>query len=167
MAGPATVRLALSSKQDEAAVILTGPYFRITGGVIWDRLEHGLIATHVAGAWKRRTRLFTDLLFEGECQLMFGITRDLCALSGPLSCVSITGSVLSADGTPFSEYRETRGMWSGIGLNNWWTSLRIISTDLISRATADKLFAVHPISPRTSNPLQAPRPAPAAESAEP
>ena len=155
MADPGLLRLAFFSRDDRSAVSIDGPYFRITGGVIWDRLEHGLIAHYVAGKWKHRTRLYTDLLFEGACQLMFGITRDLCALSGPLNRVSIEGPLLHADGTPFAQYHEENDMWAGLGHDSWWISLQIISVALIPAAMKERRLIVPSIS-RSIGPLPLP-----------
>src|SRR5215469_8764673 len=49
--------------------------FRVTGGVLWDHLEYGMIASYCDGCWKHRRRHYSTVSVSGPCCLVFGATR--------------------------------------------------------------------------------------------
>src|ERR1700683_5146480 len=50
--GSILIRLTFHDPADRAAAELEASDIRITGGVLWNHVEHGLIACFASGAWK-------------------------------------------------------------------------------------------------------------------
>lgn len=99
---------------------------RITGGVIWDHLEQGVLASYADGCWKHRGALYPLLWITGPCQVHFGITRDPLPVSEPISVFSIIGATLRANGVGFAQYSQEHDMWQGLIRPTWWQSMRIV-----------------------------------------
>ncbi|HZO23653.1 MAG TPA: hypothetical protein VFB37_14210 [Steroidobacteraceae bacterium] len=105
---------------------------RVSGGVLWNHLDHGLIANYCEGSWKHRGRYFSRLSVAGGCCLLFGIAREPTLLSEPLELFSFNGSTFHAAGIAVARYNEEQDMWHGLVRPIWWTSMRIVSADAIS-----------------------------------
>src|SRR6185437_14857181 len=87
--------------------------FRITGGVLWSQVEHGLIACFAGGCWKHRGEYYPSISMAGACCLAFGIARD-ALVSEPISLFSVTGTTLRANGVAVAEYDERQVLWQGL-----------------------------------------------------
>jgi len=109
--------------------------FRITGGVLWDYTEHGLIACFAGGAWKHRGHYYPSVSMAGACCLAFGIARE-AVISEPISLFSLTGTTFRANGVAIAEYDEQQDMWQGLIRPITWQTLRVVSVGAAS-ALAD------------------------------
>jgi hypothetical protein len=121
------IRLSFYNEQAEVAATFAATDFRISGGVIWNRLEEGLITNYVNGGWKHRGRYYPSLSFEGRCRLLFGIPRDPSPVSEPIGLFSITGTTLRANGIAFAQYIEEEDRWHCLSRAMSWGSMRIVS----------------------------------------
>ena len=52
------IQLTFHDSSDTPAAVLEGTDFRMTGGVLWNHMEHGLIARYACGSWKHRGKLY-------------------------------------------------------------------------------------------------------------
>lgn len=109
--------------------------FRITGGVLWSHVEHGLIACFASGSWKHRGEYYPSISMAGGCCLAFGIARD-SLISEPISLFSITGTTFRANGVAVAEYDERQDLWQGLIRPINWQAMRLVSTAAAS-ALAD------------------------------
>jgi len=114
--------------------------FRITGGVLWSQVEHGLIACFAGGAWKHRGEYYPGISMAGACCLAFGIARD-ALVSEPISLFSVTGTTLRANGVAIAEYDERQDLWQGLIRPISWQAMRLVSAAAAS-ALADSSRAV-------------------------
>jgi len=126
------IQLTFHDADEEPTDVLRLEDLWITGGVIWDHLEHGMIASYARGTWRRRGCHHRSLSIAGPSCLLFGITRDPTFVSEPIGLFTIAGAVLHADGVAFSQYAEDRDMWLGVSRPVWWTSMRLISESALS-----------------------------------
>jgi hypothetical protein len=108
-----------------AALHLTD--FRLTGGALWNPLEHGLIATYFDGTWRHRGRYYRALAVTGGARLLFGITRDPTFVSAPIDHLSFIGPSLSTNGVAIAKYVEEKDVWHAVVRSMWWMSMRVIS----------------------------------------
>jgi hypothetical protein len=115
--------------------VLEATDFRITGGVLWNQVEHGLIACYACGSWKHRGKYYPSLSIAGGCCLAFGIARDPL-ISEPISLFAMTGTTLRANGVAIAEYEEKQDLWRGLIRPLTWRSMRIVSAAAAS-ALAD------------------------------
>jgi hypothetical protein len=129
------IRLTFLDRAERAAAELEASDIRITGGVLWNQVEHGLIACFASGAWKHRSRYYPSISIAGGCRLVFGISRDALA-SEPISLFSVTGNVFRANGVAIAEYDEKQDVWQGLIRPITWQSMRVVSTAAAS-ALAD------------------------------
>ena len=114
--------------------------FRITGGVLWSQVEHGLIACFAGGCWKHRGEYYPSISMAGACCLAFGIARD-ALVSEPISLFSVTGTTLRANGVAVAEYDERQDLWQGLIRPISWQAMRLVSAAAAS-ALADGSRAV-------------------------
>ena len=121
-------------------VVLEATEVRITGGVLWSHVEHGLIACFASEAWKHRGKYYPSISIAGACCLVFGIARD-AVVSEPMSLFSVTGTTFRANGVAVAEYDEKQDLWQGLIRRITWQSMRVISA-AASSALAD---ATHPV----------------------
>lgn len=129
------IRLTFHDPAESPAAELEASDIRITGGVLWNQVEHGLIACYASGAWKHRGRYYPSMSFAGGCRLVFGIARD-ALVSEPISFFSVTGNVFRANGVGVAEYDEKQDLWQGLIRPITWQSMRVVSTAAAS-ALAD------------------------------
>ncbi|HEV7138746.1 MAG TPA: hypothetical protein VGN43_19065 [Steroidobacteraceae bacterium] len=120
------IQLSFHDSADHRVAAFAASDFRITGGVVWDHVEHGLIACYVSGSWRHRGSYFPGVSFAGECCLAFGIARD-ALVSEPMSLFSITGTTFRANGVAIAEYEEKQDIWHGLIRPITWQSMRIVS----------------------------------------
>ena len=116
----------------EAAAHLQLTRLKVTGGVLWNHLRLGLIASYVGGRWKHRGTEYPSLSVIGGACLVFGIARDPTLLSESIQVFSFTGPTLRANGVPIAEYVEEGDLWQGLIRPMSWQSMRIESTATIS-----------------------------------
>ena len=122
------IQLSFRDRDGYVAGTMTMTDLRLTGGVIWNSVEHGLIAHYANGLWKHRGRDYPSVDVAGGACLLFGIARDPQTISEPIGFCSIRGEVLRANGTPIARYVEQSDMWQGLTKSFWWRALRIINT---------------------------------------
>jgi hypothetical protein len=129
------IRLTFHDPADSPAAELEAFDIRITGGVLWNHVEHGLIACFTSGAWRHRGKYYPSISIAGGCRLVFGIARD-ALISDPISLFSVTGSVFRANGVAIAEYDEKQDLWQGLIRPISWQAMRVISAGAAS-ALAD------------------------------
>ncbi len=129
------IRLTFHDSSEARAAELEVSDIRITGGVLWNQVEHGLIACYACGAWKHRGRYYPSLSLGGGCRLAFGIARD-ALVSEPIAFFSVTGNVFRANGVAIAEYDEKQDLWQGLIRPITWQSMRVVSAAAAS-ALAD------------------------------
>lgn len=129
------IQLSFHDASDNPAAVLEATDFRMTGGVLWNHLEHGLIACYACGAWKHRGTYYPGVSLAGACCLAFGIARE-ALISEPMSLFSLTGTTFRANGVAIAEYDEKQDIWHGLIRPITWQSMRIVSAAAIS-ALAD------------------------------
>ena len=129
------IRLTFHDSSEAPAASLEASDIRITGGVLWNQVEHGLIACFACGAWKHRGRYYPSISIAGSCCLAFGIARD-AQLSDPISLFAVTGNVFRANGVAIAEYDEKQDLWQGLIRPITWRSMRVVSAAAAS-ALAD------------------------------
>lgn len=129
------IQLSFHDASDSPVAVLEATDFRMTGGVLWNHLEHGLIACYACGAWKHRGTYYPGVSIAGACCLAFGIARE-ALISEPMSLFSLTGTTFRANGVAIAEYDEKQDVWHGLIRPLTWQSMRIVSAAAIS-ALAD------------------------------
>jgi len=129
------IRLTFHDPADSPAAELEASDIRITGGVLWNQVEHGLIACFAGGAWKHRGRYYPSISIAGGCRLVFGIARD-ALVSEPISLFSVTGHIFRANGVAIAEYDEKQDLWQGLIRPITWQAMRVVSAAAAS-ALAD------------------------------
>lgn len=129
------IQLTFHDPSDAPAVALEATDIRITGGVLWNHVEHGLIACFACGSWKHRGQYYPSVSVAGICCLAFGIARD-AHVSEPVSLFSVTGTTLRANGVAIAEYDEKLDLWHGVIRPITWQAMRIVSVAAAS-ALAD------------------------------
>lgn len=134
------IHLAFHDSSGASASALDGTDVRFTGGVLWNQLEHGLIACFASGAWKHRGQYYHSISIAGACCLAFGIARD-ALISEPISLFSITGVTFRANGVAIAEYDEKLDLWQGLIRPITWQAMRVVSVAAVS-ALAD---SAHPV----------------------
>ena len=129
------IRLTFHDSSDIPAEVLEATDIRITGGVLWNHMEYGLIACFAGGSWKHRGTYYPSISIAGACCLAFGIARD-ALISEPMSLFSVTGTTFRANGVAIAEYDEKLDLWHGLIRPLTWQVMRIVSAAAIS-ALAD------------------------------
>ena len=147
------IRLTVINEEGEAAVVVSAPYFRITGGAVW--IGPGVpsdipLVRFTRGRWQYASNGWAGLRFDGKCRLIFGPAREPTAVSDVLHGLSISGVALSANGIPFAVYDDDREMWKGATANSWWHAFRIESAELRESSTASETQPTP--TPRPSGP---------------
>jgi hypothetical protein len=129
------IQLTFHDSSENPAAVLEATDFRVTGGVLWSQLEHGLIACYACGSWKHRGKYYPSISMTGACCLAFGIARD-ALVSEPISLFAVTGTTLRANGVGIAEYDEKQDLWHGLIRPITWQSMRVVSAAAAS-ALAD------------------------------
>lgn len=129
------IQLTFHDASDNPAAVLEAADFRVTGGVLWNQVEHGLIACFACGAWKHRGKYYPSISMAGACCLAFGIARD-SLISEPMSLFAMTGTTFRANGVAIAEYDEKQDLWHGLIRPITWQAMRIVSAAAVS-ALAD------------------------------
>jgi hypothetical protein len=138
------IQLTFHDSSDAPAATLEATDFRVTGGVLWNQVEHGLIACFACGSWKHRGKYYPGISIAGACCLAFGIARDPL-ISEPISLFSVTGTLFRANGVPIAEYDERQDLWRGLIRPLTWQSMRIVSAGAASAlAGASPSFILNP-----------------------
>lgn len=119
------IQLTFHDPSGTPAATLEATDFRITGGVLWNQVEHGLIACFACGSWKHHGRYYPSVSIAGGCCLAFGITRD-SLISEPISHFSITGTTFRANGVAIAEYDEKQDLWQGLIRPLSWRAMRVV-----------------------------------------
>lgn len=105
---------------------------RVSGGVLWNGLEYGLLAHYSEGQWIHRGQAYPVIsVGNGGC-LVFGITRAPTLLSEPVGWYSFTGSTFRANGIGVADFIEEQDMWRGLLRPIWWTTMRVVAPEAIS-----------------------------------
>jgi hypothetical protein len=131
------INIIFYNEAREPAAELELARLKVTGGVLWNHLRLGLIASYASGRWKHRGIAYPSLSIVGEACLVFGIARDPTLLSEPIQVFSFTGRTLRANGVPIAEYVEEGDVWQGLIRPMRWQSMRIESAGTVS-AVADE-----------------------------
>lgn len=129
------IQLTFHDSSGASAAVLDATDIRFTGGVLWNQVEHGLIACFACGSWKHRGRYYPSISIAGACCLAFGIARD-ALISEPISLFSVTGLILRANGVAIAEYDEKQDLWLGLIRPITWQAMRVVSAAAVS-ALAD------------------------------
>ena len=129
------IQLTFHDASGSPGPVLEASDFRITGGVLWSHMEHGLIACFTSGLWKHRGEYYPSISMAGGCCLAFGIARD-SLISEPISLFSVTGTTLRANGVAVAEYDERQDLWQGLIRRIRWQAMRLVSAAAAS-ALAD------------------------------
>lgn len=138
------IQLAFHDSSDSPAAVLEATDFRITGGVVWNQSQHGLIACFACGAWKHRGKYYPSLSFAGASCLAFGIARD-ALISEPISLFSVTGTTFRANGVAVAEYDERQDLWQGLIRPITWQAMRVVSAAVASAlAEAESSLVLNP-----------------------
>ena len=116
----------------ETAAHLELTRLKVTGGVLWNHLRLGLIASYANERWRHRGTDYPSLSIVGEACLIFGIARDPTLLSEPIRMFSFTGRLLRANGVPIAEYVEEGDVWQGLIQPMRWQSMRIENAATVS-----------------------------------
>ena len=125
------IQLTFHDRRDAPAGALEASDFRITGGVLWNHVDYGLIACFASGRWKHRGRYYPSLTISGKCCLAFGIAREY-VISEPIALFSITGIIFRANGVAIAEYDEKQDLWQGLIRPITWQSMRVVSSGAAS-----------------------------------
>jgi hypothetical protein len=125
------IQLTFHEPSGSPAAALEATDFRITGGVLWNQVEYGLIACFASGAWKHRGRYYPSVSMAGACCLAFGIARE-SLISEPISLFSLTGTTFRANGVAIAEYDEQQDIWQGLIRPLTWQSMRVVSAGAVS-----------------------------------
>ena len=129
------IQLTFHDSSDAPAAVLEATDVRFTGGVLWNHVEHGLIACYACGSWKHRGKYYPSISIAGACCLAFGIARQ-ALISEPMSLFSVTGTTFRANGVAIAEYEEKQDIWHGLIRPITWQAMRVISAGAVS-ALAD------------------------------
>jgi hypothetical protein len=131
------IRLTVIGDQGRAAVVISAPYFRITGGSVWigpSVSGERPLVRYVSGRWQFGDALWSGLRFDGQCRLVFGLARDPLGVSDELNGLSLYRDILAANGIPFAIYDDGREMWRGVAANTWWHAFRVESAGFRKRS---------------------------------
>jgi len=120
--------IRLSFHDDDEAIVTTLRMadLRVTGSVLWDALDHGMIARYTDGGWKYQDGSYPSVGVAGGACLLFGTARQPAILTEPIGLFSFTGAILRANGVPVAQYVEQSDMWQGLLRPFWWNAMRII-----------------------------------------
>lgn len=119
------IQLAFHEASGAPAAVLEATDVRITGGVLWNQLEHGLIACYACGCWKHHGKYYPSVSIAGACCLAFGIARE-SLISEPISLFSVTGTTFRANGVAVAEYDEKLDLWQGLIRPITWQAMRVV-----------------------------------------
>lgn len=134
------IQVTFHDASDAPVAVLEATEIRITGGVLWSHVEHGLIACFTCDSWKHRGKYYPSISIAGACRLAFGISRD-ALVSEPMSLFSVTGTTFRANGVAVAEYDENKDVWQGLIRPITWQSMRVVSA-ASSSAFADPTRSV-------------------------
>jgi hypothetical protein len=112
----------------ETAVVASSHCFRITGGTIHGQ-HGGPLAIFDSDGWNYGPVRFSGMRFAGECQLVWGISRDLHPTREPLATLALDGRILLANSRPFARFDPKRDMWDCLTRPRSWHSVRIASAE--------------------------------------
>jgi len=125
------IQLTFHDSSGAPAAVLEATDIRFTGGVLWNQVEHGLIACFACGSWKHRGGYYPSISIAGGCCLAFGIARE-SLISDPISLFSVTGTTFRANGVAIAEYDEKLDIWLGLIRPITWQAMRVITAALAS-----------------------------------
>jgi hypothetical protein len=138
------IQITFHDPSDTPAAVLEATDIRFTGGVLWNHVEHGLIACFACGAWKHHGKYYPSISISGACCLAFGIARD-SLISEPMSLFSVTGTVFRANGVAIAEYDEKQDLWHGLIRPITWQAMRVVSAAVASAlADGDRPVMLNP-----------------------
>ena len=125
------IQLTFHDATGSPVTALEATDFRITGGVLWNQVEYGLLACFSSGSWKHRGQYYPSLAIAGGSCLAFGIARE-ALISEPIALFSITGTTFRANGVAIAEYDEKQDLWQGLIRPITWQSMRVMSAGAAS-----------------------------------
>jgi hypothetical protein len=120
------LQLTFHESSGAPAAVLEATDIRFTGGVLWNQMEHGLIACFACESWKHRGTYYPSISIAGACCLAFGIARE-ALVSEPISLFSVTGTTFRANGVAVAEYDEKQDLWQGLIRPITWQAMRVVS----------------------------------------
>lgn len=124
---------------------LEGSDFRLTGGALWDPIEHGLIAYHNCGSWKHQGCHYREISITGECCLVFGTVREPSPVSDPITLLTLSGTTLFANGVAVADYDERADMWQGRVRPIGRRSMRLICASAVSALIDTQAVRLNPL----------------------
>lgn len=133
------IQITFHESSGAPAAALEATDVRFTGGVLWNQVEHGLIACFACESWKHRGKYYPSVSIAGACCLAFGIARE-ALISEPISLFSVTGTTFRANGVAVAEYDERLDLWQGLIRPITWQAMRVVSAAAAS-ALADSTRA--------------------------
>jgi hypothetical protein len=136
----AVIKITFHDASGGPGAVLAATDIRITGGVLWSHVEHGLIACFAGGSWKHNGKYYPSISLAGACCLAFGIARE-ALVSEPMSLFSVTGTTFRANGVAVAEYDEKQDLWQGLIRPITWQTMRVVSIAAAS-ALADATQSV-------------------------
>lgn len=120
------IRLSFYDDDESIVTTLRMADLRVTGSVLWDPLDHGMIARYTEGGWKYLECNYPGVSVSGGACLLFGTAREPAILTEPIGIFSFTGPILRANGMPVAQFVEQSDMWQGLLRPFWWNAMRII-----------------------------------------
>ena len=103
------------------------PDLRLCGTLLSDGVTPQLLATFVDGAWRRKGAVCEPIHIHGPLRLLFGIPRHPARATRAFDRLTLAGTILEADGTPFARYLSDSDMWQALQRPMWWHSLHILA----------------------------------------
>lgn len=137
------IQLTFHDASGTPAAVLAATDIRITGGVLWNQLEHGLIACYACGCWKHHGKYYPSVSIAGACCLAFGISRE-SLISDPISLFSVTGTTFRANGVAVAEYDEKMDVWQGLIRPITWQAMRVVSAAAASALVDARATILNP-----------------------
>jgi hypothetical protein len=101
------------------------PYFGIAGGAVWTHPRATPLALYRNSRWQFNGVLWSGIVFEGHCILVFGILRDPDPVSVIFKRIEISGRILCADGVSLAVYEPRDQAWHGLSASVCWQAFRV------------------------------------------
>ena len=125
------LQLTFHDSSGAPAAVLGTTDVRITGGVLWNQVEHGLIACFSSQSWRHRGTYYPSISIAGRGCLAFGIARE-SLISEEIGLFAMTGATFRANGVAIAQYDEKLDLWQGLIRQITWQAMRVISVAVAS-----------------------------------
>jgi hypothetical protein len=119
------IRLSVFVRGNEPVEMTASPYFGIAGGAVWSCPGKSPLAFYRDSRWQFSEVLWSGIVFEGRCALVFGILRDPDPVSVIFNRIEINDRILCAEGVPLAEYEPRGDAWHGLSGSVSWQAFRI------------------------------------------